>query len=214
MSDLEAQRDEARRLGEAMRLVIDRLVATQAPREDLARAADQLEGIAAGLSTYPQGRIYDGFAESANAGDTHAFFEWSPLIGHANPLAPPISVQIRDDLVVGQARFGSAYEGPPGCVHGGFIAASFDEVLGVAQSLSGQPGMTGTLTIRYRKPTPLYRDLVFKARLVSIEGRKIATHGELYAGDTMTAEADGVFISVGAVKFQQLMEERDARSAR
>jgi hypothetical protein len=30
----------------------------------------------------------------------------------------------------------------------------------------------------------------------------------------MTAEADGLFISVGAVKFQQLMKERDARSAR
>ena len=37
--------------------------------------------------------------------------------------------------------FGSAYEGPPGCVHGGFVAAAFDEVLGFVQSLGGQPGL-------------------------------------------------------------------------
>ena len=32
-------------------------------------------------------------------------------------------------------RFGAAYEGPPGSVHGGIIAAAFDEVLGMTQSL-------------------------------------------------------------------------------
>ena len=213
MSTTEARRDEARRVGDAMRLVIERLVGTKAPPEDLARAADLLEVIAASLESYPGGRYYDGFAESANAGDTRAFFEWSPFIGHANPLSPPITVAIRDGVVVGEARFGSAYEGPPGCVHGGFIAASFDEVLGVAQSLSGEPAMTGTLTIRYRKPTPLYQDLVFKAWLLGIEGRKISTRGELYADDSLTAEADGLFIRVGAVRFQQLMADREAGSS-
>ena len=46
------------------------------------------------------------------------------------------------------------------------VAAAFDEVLGFVQSLSGRPGMTGTLTVRYRKPTPLHTELRFDAQLV------------------------------------------------
>ncbi len=65
--------------------------------------------------------------------------------------------------VIGHANFGVAYEGPPGYVHGGIIAAAFDEVLGMAQSLTGNPGMTGTLSIRYRRPDPcLLTELVFE----------------------------------------------------
>ena len=82
-------------------------------------------------------------------------------------------------------RFGAAYEGPPTCVHGGFVAAAFDEVLGLAQSLGGNPGMTGTLTVRYRKPTPLHTDLRFEATLDGQEGRKLFTSGRVYAGDTL-----------------------------
>ena len=66
---------------------------------------------------------------------------------------------------------GRPYEGPPGHVHGGFVAAAFDEVLGFVQSTTGQPGMTGTLTIRYRKPTPLDTDLRFEATVQRVEGR-------------------------------------------
>ena len=67
-------------------------------------------------------------------------FEHSPFIGRANPLAPPIRLQEVDGHLEGQVRFGSAYEGPPGCVHGGYIAGAFDELLGATQSLSGSPG--------------------------------------------------------------------------
>ncbi len=53
------------------------------------------------------------------------------------------------------ACFDWAYEGPPTCVHGGVIAEVFDEVLGAANIVAGVRAMTGTLTVRYRKPTPL-----------------------------------------------------------
>ena len=199
------------RVGDAMRLVIDRLVATDAPPEELAKAADQLEAIAATLETYPQARMYDGYAESANAGYPHALFDWSPLLGRANPLAPPISAEVIEGRVVGTVRFGSAYEGPPGCVHGGFVAAAFDEVLGMATTFSGHPGMTGTLSVRYRKPTPLRTELRFIGNLLGVEGRKISTSAELWAGDVMTAEAKGLFISVDLAKFDDMIQRRGGR---
>jgi acyl-coenzyme A thioesterase PaaI-like protein len=87
------------------------------------------------------------------------------------------------------------YEGPPSCLHGGLIAAGFDEVLGFAQSLSGQPGMTGKLEVRYRSPTPLFEEVTYEGWLVKVDGRKIFTEGTLKAGDRLCAEASGLFIS-------------------
>lgn len=209
------QRAQARRLADAMRLVIERLVATQAPADVLEAAAAGLESIAGSLEGHPRRHSFEGFAdgsfaETSNSGDPHAFFDHSPLIGLANPLAPPLEFQVVDGQVVGRGRFGSAYEGPPGHVHGGFIAAAFDEVLGMAQSLGGRPGMTGTLTIRYRRPTPLNADLRFEAFFDRIEGRKIFTNGRLLHEGTVTAEAEAVFITVDFGKIADLARERGA----
>ena len=68
-------------------------------------------------------------------------------------------------------------------MHGGVVAAMFDEVLGMTQSLSGQPGMTGTLRIRYRRPTPLHRELRFEGTLDRVDGRKIFTTARCLDGD-------------------------------
>lgn len=190
------QREEMRRLADAARLVIDRLVATRAPAEALARAAEALEEVAAALEGFPRGHSFEGFAETSNSGDPHAFFDHSPVIGRANPLAPPLELTVADATVSGRARFGSAYEGPPGAVHGGYVAAAFDEVLGMAQSLGGRPGMTGTLTVRYRRPHPLGTEIRFEGELLRVEGRKIFTAGRSFAGDELLAEAEGLFISV------------------
>ena len=108
---------------------------------------------------------------------------------------------------------GAAYEGPPGCVHGGYVAAAFDELLGATQSLSGAPGMTGTLTVRYESPTPLDTPLRIEGRLVGVERRKIFTEGTCYAGDRVTATAQGLFISMQSGQFLDPLAEREARQA-
>jgi len=214
---LPPRRAELRRLADATRSVIDRLVATGAPIEALTAAADHIEAALAGLVDHPQGRLYEGFAEVGLAGgseadDPRSFFDHSPIIGTANPLAPPVRLSIEEGMVHGQVRFGAAYEGPPNSVHGGYVAAAFDEVLGMAQSLSGNPGMTGTLEIKYRRPTPLHTDLRFEATLDRQDGRKLFTSGRLYAGDDLTAEAKGLFITVDFAKIAAMMAERGARS--
>ncbi len=207
---LTARRREQRRLAGQMRTVIDRLVATSAPDEALRFAADSLERLAAEFDQYPQGNTYEGFAEAANAGgDQGAFFDHSPLIGQANPLSPPVVIEPDGDRIEGRVTFGAAYEGPPGCVHGGYLAAAFDEVLGSAQSLAGRPGMTGTLTVRYRSPTPLHTPLRFEARVTGVEGRKIFTAGQCHAGDLLTAEAEGIFISISPERVDELRALRD-----
>lgn len=187
---------EKRRLAAAMRDVIERLITTAAPEEELRVAADRLERYAEHLLGHPRQFITWGTPEAALAGTTGGFFDHSPLMGRANPLAPPIDLRVEDGVVRGRANFGWAYQGPPGHLHGGFIAALFDEALGLAQSMTGNPGMTGTLTVRYRRPTPLQTDLDIEARVVRIEGRKIFTEARLVSAGQLLAEAEAIFISI------------------
>ncbi len=205
---------QKRRLASAMRLVIERLVPSNAPVDELRRAADGLERYAEALKDHPRLKDARLFAESANAGDVGAFFDQSPMIGLANPLAPPLTIGRKDDRHAhATGVFGSAYEGPPGSVHGGFVAAAFDEVLGYVQSLSGHPGMTGTLEVIYRSPTPLHTPLLFEATFERIEGRKIFTSARLEADGVLRAEATAIFVSFSKERMNELAKARAAREA-
>jgi acyl-coenzyme A thioesterase PaaI-like protein len=209
------RRAELHRLADGARGVLHRLVQTSAPLELISAAADDLERLAAQFAEHASSSIYEGFAEAANAGEPFAFFDHSPMLGKANPLAPPIVLRLEDDHhMAGTVTFGAAYEGPPGCVHGGFVAAAFDEVLGATQSLSGAPGMTARLSVDYRSPTPLHTELRFVGRLDQVDGRKIHTSGELWAGKVLCAEAQGLFISIDFSRFADLKARRAERQTR
>jgi acyl-coenzyme A thioesterase PaaI-like protein len=118
----------------------------------------------------------------------------SPIVGEASPLSPRLDWEVTDAGVEGRGTFGAAYEGPPGFVHGGWIACAFDEMLGIANIAAGNPGMTARLTVHYRRPTPLFRDLRFRAWVDRVEGRRILSRAEVWDGETLTAEADGIFV--------------------
>jgi acyl-coenzyme A thioesterase PaaI-like protein len=203
------QRAALHRLAAALRRTIDELMDMDAPEADLLEAAEGAERFAARLEERRSGHAHYGFAETSPSGDARAMFDRSPLIGLANPIAPPLTMAIVGEHVEATATFGAAYEGPPGHVHGGIIAAAFDEVLGMVQSLTGRPGMTGTLTVKYRRPTPLYRELHFRAHVQRVEGRKIFAHGTLHAGEMFCAEAEGVFVSVDFEKLGIPMPRAD-----
>jgi acyl-coenzyme A thioesterase PaaI-like protein len=176
------------------------------------------------LRRLPGGASYSGFAEAANAGDAvdrslfgiggdgsgYAFFDHSPLIGLANPLSPPLTFEFDTERVTGFVTFGSAYEGPPGCVHGGYVAAAFDELLGAAQSLTGAQGMTAKLEVNYRSPTPLHQPLRMEAIPARREGRKIWCEGRLYVGDRLCAEAEALFLALDPTRFGELLAAREA----
>ncbi len=208
----EGQRAALHRLAAAIRRINAAMMETEADEAEIEAAAEAGEHFAERLEAGPRHRALWGFAESSNAGDVRAFFDNSPVFGLANPTAPPLTMTMEEGRAVGTATFGVAYEGPPGHVHGGWVAASFDEVLGMVQSASGNPGMTGTLTVKYRRPTPLYREVRFEGVLDRVEGRKIFTSGSLWAGDMLCAEAEAVFIAVDFERMRALVEGTNGRT--
>jgi acyl-coenzyme A thioesterase PaaI-like protein len=89
----------------------------------------------------------------------------------------------------------ATHEGAPGTAHGGIVAALCDEILGLAQPLAGVAGYTGTLTVRFRAPTPTYAPLVLKAWVDRVDGRKIFMAGTIRSGEMLCAEAEGIYVS-------------------
>lgn len=202
--------DTRAELAAATRRIIAELASSTADSADFSAARDHVVAAVARLEARGHGRPYEpGEASLADYGDD-LFLLHSPLVGPLNPLAPPLRLEAVDGVVTGTVVFGDAYEGPPGCVHGGFIAASFDEVLGFAQGLSGQPGMTARLAVDYRSPTPLHRQLRFSGRVERIEGRKIYTRAELHVVDDerLCAEAEALFVSMRPEVFMRLVTDR------
>lgn len=121
------------------------------------------------------------------------------VVGLRNPIAPPVDVtreRLGEQRGRAAARFhlGAAYEGPPGLVHGGVSALILDQLLGEACGAGGVPGMTGTLTLKYRRPTPL-GELTAEARIDRVESIKTWASGHIADGEgNVCVEAEGVFI--------------------
>jgi hypothetical protein len=116
------------------------------------------------------------------------------ILGPHHPLRPELRIAHEDGVTHGSVCFGVTFEGPPGCVHGGFVAHFFDQILGQHNLWARIPAMTGTLSVRFRKGTPILRELAFDVRHERRGERKVVTSGRLSADGEMVSEAEGTFV--------------------
>lgn len=191
-------------LADALRRITTTSVGRPLGDEELRRAAADLAAVADRLERAAGPGRRDR-SQPDPAGHPQDFFPTSPVIGFANPLAPPVVVEAAEGELRGTAYFDYQYEGPPTCVHGGVIAMVFDELLGAANIAAGCPAMTGTLTVRYRRPTPLRTELRLEARCTGRSGRKVMTWGGIFQGDVLLAEAEGIFIELVPERFLSII---------
>jgi acyl-coenzyme A thioesterase PaaI-like protein len=145
--------------------------------------------------------------------DGHTRAHGNAVIGLRNAIAPPLRVErSTDGKAWSRFHLGPQYEGPPGLVHGGVSALLLDQLCGEAAAAGGSPGMTGRLTLHYRRPTPL-GELNGEAWIDSAEGYKTTVKGHLRdAEGKVTVEAEGLFILPRWAR--ELIAEREARPDR
>lgn len=118
-----------------------------------------------------------------------------------------------DGALVGTAWFGPAAEGPPGHAHGGSIAAVLDEAMGLGAWIAGHAVVAAKISVAFRRMLPLGTEARFAAVVERIEGRKIHVRGRLHGADDSTyAESEGLFIEIGADRFDELAELASSRS--
>lgn len=130
------------------------------------------------------------------SGDPTGLFPFSPAMGRSNPLAPHVDLSVDDHKVVhGIVTLTEPYNGPPfDSCHGGIIALVYDDLIGMAAMVGAGGGMTASLKIDYRKPTPLFRQLTLTAWLESHDDRKFIAKGEMHCDGVLLTEAEGLFI--------------------
>jgi acyl-coenzyme A thioesterase PaaI-like protein len=181
-----APQAEFARLADAVRSLQDAFTAASPSpalaawaAEDVERVVARLAEVAVGERDQVAGRRLD-------------------LPGRGQTLAPPFHVDTWDrESVSGRVTFTRFYLGGNGAVHGGVLPLFFDDVLGRLANVGGRGrARTAYLHVDYRSITPVDRELTIVARFEREEGRKRVLKGELRDGDTVCAEAEGLFIEL------------------
>ncbi|MGA8330388.1 MAG: hypothetical protein WB777_13955, partial [Mycobacterium sp.] len=91
-------------------------------------------------------------------------------IGAFNPCFPEYRFdRIDGETASGHVVFPLVYEGPPGLVHGGFLAVFFDCVIQHHNCVTGLSGKTRSLQVTFRRPTPLLTELRFDISRSEVE---------------------------------------------
>ncbi len=121
--------------------------------------------------------------------DGRVYLDHARDVGAYNPCFPEYEIEVDADQARGSVRFPIAYEGPPGVVHGGFVAVFFDCAVQHHNCDVGVAGKTRSLALRYRRPVPLLTTLTFSLHRSVAEGR-IRSTGHLLHDDAVLCEVE------------------------
>jgi acyl-coenzyme A thioesterase PaaI-like protein len=175
-------------LASELRELLDVVLALEdAPAElaDLtAQVRDAREMLAGAVPASLAPRIGDGASD-----DMRVYVDHSRDVGDYNPAFPRYTLRCADDRAEGEVTFPICYEGPPGVVHGGFLALFFDCVLQQLNCDMGLAGKTTRLAVKYRRPTPLNRELRVVATR-TVEDERIRSEAQLFDGDELVCAAE------------------------
>ncbi len=99
--------------------------------------------------------------------DRRVYLDHGRSIGSFNPCFPDYEIRVEGQRASGSVSFPLVYEGPPGYVHGGFLAVFFDCAIQHHNCECGVAGKTTALNLDYRHPVPLLTPLPFEIERTS-----------------------------------------------
>lgn len=178
-------------LTDSVRQLIDAVIRTEVDQATIDDARERIESVVADLTAQ---QIPGSFGNPFTR-DLVGMSFGNAAVGERNAIAPPMRPVNADGVTTAEVTLGAAYEGPSGRVHGGIVAMLLDQLVGeCASTVSPTPHFTGTLTVRYLRPTELGRRLTLRAEVTGSEGRKRFVHAEI-ADDGVTADAEAIMIA-------------------
>ena len=190
------------RLASATRALNEKLVSTDIDPELAAALTEKIEGLAAELS---QALQVTGLVDMAKRGQRgtidDVMGELVSVGGRSHPCSPELRWREASNRITGTVKFSQAFEGPPGHVHGGWVAGVLDHLMGMTHVRTGHPGMTGGLSVRYLKPTPLNQVIEVSAQATELDDKRTEVKAEMRFGETTTAKAEAIFVRVDREKF-------------
>jgi acyl-coenzyme A thioesterase PaaI-like protein len=101
------------------------------------------------------------------------------------------------ERVIAHVKVPEDYNGYPGVVHGGIVAAMLDETAGRAALLTDNERLLVTLKLEtaYRQPTPTNTELTVTGWIVQDRGSRVKVAGEIRLPDgTLTASCSALLV--------------------
>ena len=130
--------------------------------------------------------------------------------GPQNEVCLGIQPDYVDGRVVADLRFHPRFEGGPGLVHGGAIAAFFDDLIGFVPMMHLRPAVTANLSVDYRHPIRIGQLVRGEAWMTEADGRKLWCEAAGFDDDgTVLVEVTALFLQVGAEHFTKAVEGAD-----
>jgi acyl dehydratase len=126
---------------------------------------------------------------AAATGAGRVYLDHARDIGAYNACFPEYGIEVDGDRAQGTVAFPIPFEGPPGIVHGGFLAVFFDCVVQQHNCELGQAGKTTSLALQFRRPVPLGTSLAFTVERSTGQGR-IRSLTQLLQGDRVLCQAE------------------------
>jgi hypothetical protein len=183
----EAPLEETERHAALVRRVSSLVLQMETPSDVVAELLAALERAEARLAALaprdPRPRV-----GAASDGDGRVYLDHSRAVGAFNPAFPTYTLEVDGDRATGTVAFPVLYEGPPGVVHGGFLAVFFDQVIQHHNCDAGSAGKTTRLEVQYHAPTPLLQELRFEVER-RLDERRIESTARLFCGDVPCASA-------------------------
>jgi acyl-coenzyme A thioesterase PaaI-like protein len=190
------------RLASATRALNEKLVSSDITPELAAELTEKIEDLTTEVS---QAEQVDGLVDMAKRGERgtidDVMGELVSVGGRSHPCSPELLWQEASNRITGTVRFSQTFEGPPGHVHGGWVAGVLDHIMGMTHVRTGHPGMTGGLFVRYLKPTPLNQVIDVSAEATELDDKRTEVKATMSYGDTTTATAEAIFVRVDRAKF-------------
>ena len=158
------RREIVAELASSIRALADAAVETGVGEDEISAVTADVRALASRLASERHTGPYSGLhGRELDLTTPAGPLPLSPVIGDCNPSAPDVRLRFEAGRVRGSAHLTRRHVGPPGAAHGGVGAMIADQLVAVTPFALGLACVTRSMTVQYRRPLPLQRELVLEA---------------------------------------------------
>jgi uncharacterized protein (TIGR00369 family) len=114
-------------------------------------------------------------------------------------------LDLEERRIHGRFTLGPNYAGGGGFAHGGIIAVVLDEAMGKLSKLTGEKAVTAEMSVEYRKPVPVDREIIVEGWQDEDKGRNRFRAAEI-------RDLEGNLLARGKGRFVVVSEEHFANA--
>ena len=120
--------------------------------------------------------------------------------GPENPIGLHLRFERDGQNVRAQTTLAPQFQGWQSIAHGGIAMALLDEAMAHAAAAAGHRGVTGSISVRFRKPVPIGEPLTLHGRVAWQRRNVFGLEASVTDGaGTVLVDGEGKFISMGAI---------------